>query len=213
MRTEDLIKSLAQDTRAVSRHSVERRIALGLIAGAGVTAALMVGEMGLRADLPQALVGFSFWMKWSYTATIAVVAIAAVAHIARPDADRARWLWLLAIPPLIIAAMAVMELASTPVDGWMPLWLGHSWKQCSASVLSLSLPIFAGLLWSFRRLAPTNLGRAGAIAGLAAGSTGAVIYSLHCPEVSAAFLITWYSLGIAAASGLGALVGPRLMRW
>ena len=29
----------------------------------------------------------------------------------------------------------------------------------------------------------------------------------------ALFVLTWYSLGIALATGLGALVGPRLLRW
>lgn len=36
---------------------------------------------------------------------------------------------------------------------------------------------------------------------------------LHCPEVPAIFVLTWYSLGIALAAGVGALLEPRLMRW
>jgi hypothetical protein len=80
-------------------------------------------------------------------------------------------------------------------------------------VLLLAIPIFVGLLWSFRRLAPTRLRAAGAAAGLAAGAFSATIYCLHCPEVSAVFVLTWYSLGIVLASALGALVGPRLLRW
>ena len=212
MRTEDLIASLAQDTPAISRHAVEQRVALGLIGGAAVTTALVLG-MGLRPDLHNAMGGFSFWMKWSYTASLAALAIAAVLHVARPDARRARWLWLLAIPPLVIAGLSMHELMTTPEDGWMPMWLGNSWKQCSASVLALSAPVFAGLLWAFRKLAPMHLRGAGAVAGLAAGATGATVYGLHCPEVSATFVITWYTLGMAAASAFGALVSPRLMRW
>jgi hypothetical protein len=80
-------------------------------------------------------------------------------------------------------------------------------------VLALSLPIFVGLLWSYRRFAPTHLRAAGATAGLSAGAWAATLYCLHCPEVSAMFVLTWYSLGIGLATLLGALVGPRLLRW
>lgn len=93
------------------------------------------------------------------------------------------------------------------------MWLGHSWKSCPWLVLSLSAPIFAGLLWSFRRLAPTRLRAAGAAAGLSAGAFAATVYCIHCPEVSAIFVLTWYSLGILLATLLGMLVGPRLLRW
>ena len=83
----------------------------------------------------------------------------------------------------------------------------------SGLVLALATPIFVGLLWSFRRFAPTRLRAAGAAAGLVAGAWAAAIYGLHCPEASAMFVLTWYSLGIVAAAGAGALLGPRLMRW
>jgi hypothetical protein len=91
--------------------------------------------------------------------------------------------------------------------------LGKSWIFCPWLVLLLAAPIFVGLLWSFRRLAPTRLRAAGAVAGLAAGAWAATVYCLHCPEVSALFVLTWYSLGIALAAGVGALLGPRLLRW
>ena len=93
------------------------------------------------------------------------------------------------------------------------MWLGHSWMVCPWLVLALAMPIFVGLLWSFRRLAPTRLRAAGAAAGLAAGAFAATVYCLHCPEVSAIFVLTWYSLGILLAASVGALLGPRLLRW
>jgi hypothetical protein len=54
---------------------------------------------------------------------------------------------------------------------------------------------------------------AGAVAGLAAGAFAATVYCLHCQEVSALFVLTWYSLGILLAASVGALLGPRLLRW
>jgi hypothetical protein len=104
-------------------------------------------------------------------------------------------------------------MAHAPSSSWLAMWLGGSWKVCSLLVFLLSLPIGAGLLWSFRRLAPTRLRLAGAAAGLTAGAWSATLYCLHCPEVSAIFVLTWYTLGIAATALAGALLGPRLLRW
>jgi hypothetical protein len=66
---------------------------------------------------------------------------------------------------------------------------------------------------ALRSLAPTRLRLAGTAAGLAAGAVGASVYQLHCPELAAPFLGTWYVLGILAPAALGALIGPRLLRW
>lgn len=213
MRTEDLIQSLALDTRPVSPRALERRVAIGLGTGAAATLALMLPVMGVRADLGQAMMGPSFWMKWSYTISLAAIAVAAVMHVARPDAGRARWMWLFAAPVAVMLLLSLGELMTTPRAFWVPMWMGASWQECSMRVVALSVPVFIGLLWSFRRLAPSELRGAGAAAGLAAGACAATVYGLHCPEVSALFVVTWYSLGMAVAAGLGALLGPRLLRW
>jgi len=213
MRTEDLIETLAAGTRRVSVHAVERRVAAGLALGVGATLVLMVTLLGVRADLGQAMMGYPFWMKWGYTLSLAVVAIAAVLHVARPDAIGSRWLALAALPVAAMLVLALGEMATHPMGAWLPMWLGNSWMECSVRVAVLSLPVFAGLLWSFRTLAPSELTRAGAAAGLASGACAATVYGLHCPEVSAMFVVTWYSLGMALSAGLGALIGPKLLRW
>jgi hypothetical protein len=152
-------------------------------------------------------------MKWVYSASLGIAAVAATAQLARPTGRSLRVLWALAVPVLLLLGIGISELARTPKQDWLAMWLGESWKVCPWLVLTLALPIFAGLLWSFRALAPTRLRAAGATAGLAAGAWAATIYCLHCPEVSAIFVLTWYSLGILLAAGLGAVLGPRLLRW
>jgi hypothetical protein len=54
--------------------------------------------------------------------------------------------------------------------------------------------------------------RAAAV-GLMSGGWGAVVYSLHCPEMGAPFIGTWYLLGILIPTVLGALLGETLLRW
>lgn len=213
MDTETLIRTLASDVPALPRRAVGRRIAWGLVAGGIVTTVLIGAGLGFRPDLAIAMHGFSFWMKWAYTISLAAAAIGAVLRLARPETGRLRWLWLLAVPVSVLAGISISEMARVPASEWLAMWLGRSWRVCPLLVLTLSLPIFIGLLWSFRRLAPTRLRAAGAAAGLAAGACAATLYCLHCPEVSAIFVLTWYTLGILLAAGFGALVGPRFLRW
>lgn len=213
MDTDVLIRSLADDVKPVSRHAVGRRIAIGLGLGGAATVALLGWWLGFRPDFDVAMRGYSFWMKWIYTGALATGAVAATIQLARPEPARLRWLWLLAIPVLLLLGIGIVEMMQVPSGDWLAMWLGGSWKQCPWIVLRLAIPIFIGLLWSYRRLAPTRLRLAGAVAGLAAGACAATLYCLHCPEASALFVLTWYTLGIGLAAAFGALVGPRLLRW
>ncbi len=85
--------------------------------------------------------------------------------------------------------------------------------MCSANIAALSLPVFVAVIAWQRRLAPTMPRRAGAAGGFAAGAIGALVYTLHCPELEAPFLGLWYVLGMLAPAAAGALLGPRLLRW
>ncbi|URW76703.1 DUF1109 domain-containing protein [Sphingomonas donggukensis] len=213
MRTEDLVAALAAQSRAVPRGAVPRRIALAIAASGALTLALVAAWLGLRPDLPQAVGGFPFWMKWGYTISLGAIAVAAVAHLARPEVTDARGLRWLAVPVGVLAVLAIVQLLATPPGDWTALWQGRSWRVCSMKVATLSLPILGGLMLAFRAFAPTRLRLTGAVAGLAAGACAATLYGLHCPEVSALFILVWYSLGILAAAAVGALIGPRLLRW
>ena len=213
MNTDELISSLIADVRPVPRAAVGRRLAVGVIAGMIASTLLVIVVLGLRPDLRMAMHGGTFWMKWGYTISLAAVAIHVAAQLARPDPGSLRRMWLIAVPVLVLAALGVGELVRTPRADWLAMWLGHTWSKCPALVLILAVPIFIGLLWSFRRLAPTRLRAAGAAAGLAAGAFSATVYCLHCPEVSAIFVLTWYSLGMLLAAAFGAIAGPRLLRW
>lgn len=213
MNTDDLILRLSQDVPPVGRRTVGWRLGLGIALGGLASTVLVALFLGIRPDLGLAMRGATFWVKWVYTFSLAIAAIAMVVQLARPDSAHVRWAWLLAVPVTLLVILGLAELARTPPGEWLAMWLGQSWMICPWLVLTLAMPIFAGLLWSFRRLAPTRLRAAGAAAGLAAGAFAATIYCIHCPEVSAIFVLTWYSLGILLAAALGALLGPRLLRW
>ena len=107
---------------------------------------------------------------------------------------------------------AAAVVAANPADR-AQLVLGHSWLQCLASIAALSVPAFVLAMNAARSLAPTRLAVTGAIAGLAAGAAAALGYALYCDEMQAPFLAVWYVLGMLAPAAIGALAGPRLLRW
>jgi hypothetical protein len=213
MKTDALIESLSRDVRPVSRNVRVLRLGVGILAGGIVTLILIALALGVRPDLGAAMLSHTFWMKWTYTGSLGIGALAMTARLGRPEAVRLGSFWPVAIPFALLAVMGAIEMAHVPAGAWMAMWLGQSWKICPWLLVVLAAPIFVGLLWSFRRLAPTRLRAAGAAAGFAAGAWAATLYCLHCPEVSAIFVLTWYTLGMILAAAVGALLGPRLLRW
>lgn len=73
---------------------------------------------------------------------------------------------------------------------------GRTWTSCPLLIATLSVPTFIAMSWAMRGLAPTRPRLAGAAMGLASGGIGAVVYSLHCPEMGAPFLGSWYLVGL-----------------
>lgn len=93
------------------------------------------------------------------------------------------------------------------------LLFGHSVLRCLLCIVVLAVPLLLGVLWAYRRFAPTRLRLAGFSGGLLAGAGAAVVYSLHCPENSPLFIATWYGIGMSLPAVLGLLLGPRMLRW
>ena len=213
MRTEDLIAQLAGQTRRVPRHAAVRRLCVALAAGAMVSFLAVLLGPGLRPDFVEASRTAPFWMKWVFTLSLVWAGVAVVRRLGDPD-GKVGLLWLaLAIPFAVVAMMAVGELLVAPQAQRLDLVFGQTASQCTVAIIGLAAPVFVGCAWAYRRLAPTALRRAGAAAGVLSGAVGAAVYAFACPETSAAFMISWYSLGIVAAGALGALAGPRLLRW
>jgi len=119
----------------------------------------------------------------------------------------------LAAPVVAMWALAAIVLFGAEPDQRVGLILGKTWFVCPFLIALLSLPTFGGALWAMRGLAPTRPALAGAAAGLLAGAVATTVYALHCPEMGAPFLAIWYLLGMSMPATLGALLGPRLLRW
>ena len=117
------------------------------------------------------------------------------------------------MPGLAVWAGGALVLLSAPLAQRLPLLMGISWRSCPFNIALLSIPLFIGIFWAVRGMAPTRLRLTGAIAGLLAGATATMVYCLHCPEMGVPFWAVWYFLGILIPAAAGLLLGPRLLRW
>ena len=213
MRTDDLIAQLSDNLPVAPRHAAMKRLCRALAIGGLVAFGLLLAALGLRPDFVQASDTAPFWMKWMFTLSLMWASAVVVRRLGDPG-TRVGLAWLgVGAPIAIVATMAVGELLAAPRAQCAGLILGQTSSRCVVAILALAIPVFVALLWAFKRLAPTRLRLTGAAAGVLSGSAGAAVYAFACPEVSAAFMITWYTAGILAAGGLGALLGPRALRW
>jgi len=213
MRTDDLVAMLASGAGAVEPGATARRYAAALGWGAFGATLLMAIVLGVRSDLAAAVRLPMFWMKLAFPACLALGALYAATRLSRPGVQLGRAPAAIVAPVLALWLLAAFVLATADAGEREALIFGSTWIVCPLLVAMLSLPVFVAAMWAMKGLAPTRLASAGAAAGLLAGSLGALIYALHCPEMEAPFLAIWYLLGMLIPTAAGALIGPRLLRW
>lgn len=213
MKTDDLVTLLATRAGAVRPNQAVRRYAAALGCGALGAALLMATLLGLRPDLAAAVLLPMFWVKLAFVACLAAASWLAALRLSRPGL-RLEWIpGALIAPVLAIWLLGGVVLARADATQRAALFLGDTWTSCPFLVAMLSAPVFVALVWALKGLAPTRLRLAGAAAGLLSGAVGALVYSLHCPELGAPFIAFWYLLGMLIPAAVGALLGPRLLRW
>jgi hypothetical protein len=211
VKTDALIDMLARGAGPAPRALAARRLSPAAVAGLLVSAGVAIAWFGA---IPAQMFATAVpWTKMVYAASFALAAAWLTARLSRPAATVDRPWRATAGVLLAMAIVGGASLKATPADARLDALLGHSWSTCPWSVLALSLPALAASLWAVRGLAPTRPRAAGFAAGLLAGSVGAFGYALSCPETSPAFVTVWYTLGIGLTGCVGAMLGPRVLRW
>lgn len=212
MNTDAWVDMLARGAGAAPHAVAARRLGPAACAGLLASALLALVVLG---PLPAATYASgSFWLKLAYTGGLAVAAGWLAARAARPVPRTAGPGYAVSAVVFLMAGLGTAVLAFGTMPGnRMHALMGNTALQCPWLVLALSLPALFLSFWAMRGLAPTQPRMAGGAAGLLAGALGALGYSLGCPEASAVFVAVWYTLGIALTGALGALLGPRMLRW
>jgi hypothetical protein len=214
MKTSDFITMLATGAGAVDARAVADRYAIAVGWGALGALLLMAVMLGARHDLAQAAMHPMFWTKLGYVGWLAGAAFLALTRLARPGVRLGRIVLVVAAPVVLMWMLAAADLMSAQNSfDRKELLFGKTWTSCPWLIALLSVPVFAAMTWAVRRLAPTLLRLTGAALGFTSGAIGAVVYSMHCPEMTAPFLGLWYLVGLMIPTTVGALIGPRLLRW
>lgn len=211
MKTEDLIDTLAAGLEPAK----PARPSVVLLAGAAVAAVAGVALLlGVRPDLGAALQTPAPWLKAAYTAALAGTAVWLATRLDRPGVDPRPAIAGLLCVIAVVAVWAGFELAMSPPTEWLSEWLGRTWTICGRNILIASTVTAPLVFLSAHRLAPTRPSFSGAALGVVSGGLAATAYGLlHCPESTAAFVATWYTMGIAVAGVIGAVIGRFALRW
>lgn len=213
MKTDDLITFLSTNVEAVDRRQVMREIGATIAVGAVAAVGVMLLALGIRTDLTQAGPLVFLAAKLVFAIGIAVLASVYLMKIARPGGEGRVSITWAALPLVATMFLAVISLAFAPASHWHMMIMGDQWLECLLSIPVIAVVPFAAVMWVMRRMAPTDLTRAGALAGLVAGGLSAAGYALHCTDDSLPFVALWYGGTILLCTLAGAMLGPRLLRW
>ena len=212
--TPELIDQLSGELSATPKGFVARRVALGVVGGAAIAAAVVLTLWGLRPDMSNAIASFAFWAKLAYPALLTALGLAATLRLARPDVRVARSTWIgMGLVLAVMAGLASAELWHVPPDTYGRVIMGSTAATCPWLIALLAIPVMAIMLAVLRRMAPTRLTLAGAAAGLTAGATAAFVYAWSCGETALPFVLIWYGIGMAIPTAAGALLGRLALRW
>ncbi|MCB5185311.1 DUF1109 domain-containing protein [Methylobacillus gramineus] len=213
MKTDELINILSTGAQPVPQHAAEKRISMALLAGVVISFILLLMIYGIRPDLKEISTSVAFWMKLGVPLANVIIGFIFVFALAHPGKLPKLGYWVLAIPIVVLWGWALWAWNATDPTARLELLWGKTWRVCILNITFLALPVGATALLALRNLAPTKPVLTGAIAGWLAGSAGASVYALHCPEMAPPFLAVWYVLGMIVPSAMMAYMGHRYLRW
>ena len=210
MKTDDLISVLASDT--VPQQTVGQRLTRSLPVALAVSVAEFAVFWGPRADLGAAL-GSLAVLKTVLPFLLLLLAGALAFALAHPGQRSGPRLWGLGL----FAAVLCVAIVTVVVRGGGGALAGAlatpSLAVCILSIPVLALPILGAVFWALSTGAALRPGLTGAVAGLMAGGASASVYSLYCDQDAALFVLPAYSAAIMFVALIGALAGPRLLKW
>lgn len=211
MKTDRLIEILGANIEPISSRRLRAAVVLALVAGATGALCLMLATVGPRTDIGAHLPSLA--IKLGFALAVAGAGSAFLARSLRPGQGSRRLLALTWLPFIALGGAAITALVIADPRSWGTHILGSAWWDCLVCIPLFAAIPFAALIGAARNGAPTNLARTGAAAGLVAGAFGAAAYALHGPDDFVPFIAVWYSAAIGLCALVGALLGPRLLRW
>ncbi len=211
MKTDDFIRTLAADNdwRATATGTA---LLIALLAAAPISLAIFLTALGVRPDFASATHNPFFDLKFAVTLALAISAILVVLPLSRPGTVLGGRAWLLLVPVVLLATGIAFDLAMPQVTSWSDRLIGSNSRVCLTAIPAMALPLLVAALIGLRQGAATRPALSGAVVGLMSGGLAATVYAAHCTDDSPLFVATWYSIGIAALTAVGAAAGSRVLR-
>jgi len=212
MKTADLISALAAEPPPPPLR-LGRRVALALVVGAAISAALFMTALGPRHDFAAAAHTMRFDLKFVDTLALLLPSVLLAARLAQAEAR----------PGALIAALiralrparrrGDRRTRRDPADLWMTRLVGTNALHCLTLIPLMSIPPLAALIAAMRAGAPSHPALTGALAGAAAAGAAATIYATNCTDDSPLFVASWYPLATLIVVAAGALAGRKWLQW
>ncbi len=213
MKTDELIDMLSTNVEPVKQGRLRKTLVWALVVGGAAAFCVMLATVGLRTGLTDGFLPGYLTLKLLFTLSLIGVGAALLERLMRPGQDGRKLFAFVLLPFIIVVCAGVASLVFGQPMAWGRMIFGMQWATCLLCIPLFAVVPFAALIWALRKGAPTDLTRAGAIAGLVAGALSATAYAFHCPDDSVPFIAIWYGTLVALCGVLGAMVGPRLLRW
>ncbi len=210
MKTDELINVLAQDSAPAKRESLLLKLAVAALVALGVCVLLIVLFEGVRPDFTKNATQVA--LKATFSAVFAAAALPVAARLARPGNKVGAWIaatFAIGLVCVMVSGFMMMPPAENAVGGLIGGVVPIAFLIIPALAAPAAILIFS---W-YRRNAPTRLALAGASVGAMSGGLGAMAYALVCPVDDMGFVSVWYGAAIVVCTIVGALVGPRVLRW
>ncbi len=212
MNRDDLIEQMVSEVTSQKRISP----VLLLVVSTGIALALTTAlsyVFASPAEVAESRFDAIFLIKCAFVLSVMFSALAIVRDLSTPGREVKWHTALIGVPFVVMLALTFRELA-----GGHPSGLEHDLSHaslitCLWQVAILAVPTFIALSVVVRMLAPVNLTRTGLFVGLLSGAIGAFGYAFHCHESYLTVVATYYTLAIVQMGALGAVLGPRLLRW
>ena len=211
MKTDDLIRTLAEDNDWRST-ATGASLLIALVAAAPISLAIFLMALGVRPDFTSATHNPFFDLKFAVTLALAISAILVVLPLSRPGTALGGRAWLFFVPVALLVAGIAFDLTMPQGTSWVDRLVGTNSRVCLTAIPAMALPLLVAALIGLRQGAATRPALSGAVAGLMSGGLAATVYAAHCTDDSPLFVATWYSIGIAGLTAVGAAAGSRVLR-
>ena len=213
MNTDELINFLGTNIEPVKSGQLRNTLLASLAVGAVATLCLTLVILGAPDE---AFGGGHLGLKFLglvFTLGLVIAGTSYLLRAARPGTPGRRPLVVLGLLFFaLLSAGAITLVLSHPVV-WGEMVFGPQWAACLICIPLFAIAPFASLIWALRKEAPTYPAWTGAVAGLVAGALGGAALTLHHSAGSIPFILLWYGGPIVVCTVVGAILGPRLLRW